>query len=122
MDPKETVASVVGAVEAWQSEVREESRAQAEAGLVLVGVGAVVGAAVLLKWRRSLLAWALPGALLAAGAVLLADALLDTRSERIDEAGRAIEDELAQLDPLARAQVLKRVGESQLKAFVPGQA
>lgn len=122
MDPRETVASMVGAVEEWRDELRDESRAQAEAGLVLVGAGVVAGAAVLLKWRRSLLAWALPGALLATGIVLLADALLDTRSSRIDEAGRAIEEELAALDPIARAQVLKRVGENQLKAFVPGQA
>lgn len=122
MDARETIDSLVAGVEEWRAELREESRAQAEAGMVLVGVGAAASVLVLLKWRRSMLAWALPGVLVGTGVALLADALLDTRASRIDEAGQAIEEELAALDPIARAQVLKRVGEHQLKAIVPGQA
>ena len=75
-----------------------------------------MGALTLTRRRRGFFAWAIPGAILGLGVVLLADVLLDQRSERIEEAEGRIAEELASLDPIARAQVLKSVGERQLGA------
>lgn len=109
------------AVELWRESIPEESRALVGTGAALVGAGVVATVAALGRERRGVLSWLVPGALLAAGIVLLADALLDVRSDRIADTQTAIEAQLASLDPIARAQVLKNVGESQLRAVLPGR-
>ncbi|MBN1192860.1 MAG: hypothetical protein JXA36_04115 [Coriobacteriia bacterium] len=108
-------------VDRWRESIPEESRVETGAGAALVGVALAVGAFTLLRGRRGFLAWAIPGAILGAGLVMLADVLLDVRTERIEETADLIESELEALDPIARAQVLKSIGERQVEAFMPGR-
>lgn len=109
------------AVELWRESLAEEAGVEVVAGAGLVGAGLLMAAFTVLRRRRGFFAWAIPGALIAAGAVLVADTALDSRRERIAETQADIEEQLASLDPIARAQVLKRVGESQLRAVIPGR-
>ncbi|MRS11822.1 MAG: hypothetical protein EG823_01960 [Actinobacteria bacterium] len=109
------------AIEQWRDSIPQDERAEATAGVALVGAGLVFGAFAMLRGRRGLFAWALPGALIAAGIVMLSDVAWDTRTERIAETEELISAELASLDPVARAQVLKGVGERQVKSFIPGR-
>jgi len=107
------------AIELWRESIPEESRVEAGVGAALVGAGLLAGILMLPSGRRGLLAWAIPGALLGAGTVVLADALINARNDRAAESQIAIEAHLASLDPIARARVLKNVGESQLRALLP---
>ena len=108
------------AIERWREAIPEESRVETGAGAALLGVGLAAGAFVLLRRHRGFFAWAIPGAVLGTGLALLADVLWDVRSGRIDETEEIIEAQLAELDPIARAQVLKSIGERQFKAMIPG--
>lgn len=107
------------AIGRWRDSIPEDERAEAAAGAALVGAGLVFGAFALLRSKRTMLAWAIPGALIAAGLVMLSDVALDTRTERIAETEDRISAELASLDPVARAQVLKGVSERQVRSFIP---
>jgi hypothetical protein len=111
----------MNAIEMWRDSIPEGSRIESGVGAALLGAGIVAGVLMATRRRRGFFAWAIPGAILAAAVVLLADVILDVRSERIGEAEALIEAELADLDPIARAQVLKAVGERQIQAFVPGE-
>lgn len=102
------------AVDRWLESLPEEAQTEVAAGAAAIGSGLLVGVLTLTRKRRGFFAWAIPGALLGLGIVLLANALLDTRTERIEEAEERISAELASLDPVARAQVLKSVGEQQM--------
>jgi hypothetical protein len=109
------------AVQLWRESLPEESRVEVTAAVALVSVGVLAGVSSIVRRKRGFFAWAVPGALIAAGVVLLADLMLDTRSERILETQVEIEAQLASLDPIARAQVLKNVGQSQLRAVLPNR-
>jgi hypothetical protein len=76
---------------------------------------------MLLRGHRGFFVWAIPGALISAGIMMLADVGLDTRSERIAETEEIIHAELSSLDPIARAQVLKDVSERQVRSLVPSR-
>mgnify|MGYP001048183467 CR=1 FL=1 len=91
------------------------------AGAAMIAVGIVAGALMLIRGHRGFFVWAIPGALISAGVMMLADVGLDTRKERIAETEELIEAELASLDPIARAQVLKGVGERQMRSILPSQ-
>lgn len=108
------------AVELWRESLPDESRVEGTAGVALVGAGVLAMAFTLTRKRRGFLAWAVPGALIAAGIVMLADVTIDLRAERIEETSANIEAELAELDPVARAQVLKNVGQNQMRSLIPG--
>lgn len=110
------------AVERWRESIPEENRVRASAGVGLVGLGLGAAALALVRRRSGFFAWALPGALLAAGIAMLADVVWDVRGARIDETRAVIEAELEDLDPIARAQVLRDVARSQIGDFVPGEA
>jgi hypothetical protein len=107
------------AVELWRESIPEESRVEAAAGATLLGAGLIAATYTLAHHRRGFLSWALPGALLGAGVAMILDVLLDDRRENMAEARAEIEERLAELDPIARAQVLKSVGESQFRALMP---
>jgi hypothetical protein len=110
----------MNAIEMWRDSVPEGSRLETGAGAALLGAGIAAGILMATRRRRGFFAWAIPGAILAAAIVMLTDVVLDVRSERIEEAEEAIEGELAGLDPVARAQVLRSIGERQIQAFMPG--
>jgi len=104
------------AIDRWRESLPEGAQVEAATAAVVIGGGLLVGALTLARRRRGFFAWAIPGAILGLGVVLLADVLLDTRGERMVEAEERISEELASLDPIARAQVLKAVGERQMNA------
>lgn len=104
-------------IERWRGSLPTGAQTEAAAAAAVIGGGLLVGALTLNHKRRGFFAWAIPGAILGLGIVLLADVLLDARDERIDEVEEHIAEELASLDPIARAQVLKTVGEQQLGAM-----
>ncbi len=104
------------AIDRWRESLPEGVQNETATAAAVIGTGLLVGAVTLSRNRRGFLAWALPGALLGLGVALLVNSLLDERSERIEEAEARISDELASLDPIARAQVLRSVGEQQLES------
>lgn len=108
-------------VEIWRDELEQESRIEVMAGAGIVGLGVFAAAFALLRRRRGFFAWAIPGALLSAGVVMLANVALDTRREQIAETEADIEQRVSVLDPIARALVLKNVSQSQLRAVIPGR-
>lgn len=109
----------VQAINQWRESIPEESQIEMGAGAALLGVGIVAALSSIGRRRRGFFAWAIPGALLSAGATLIVHSLLDVRSDRMAETQASIEAELASLDPLARAYVLKNVSQSQLRAVLP---
>ncbi|MHB1017525.1 MAG: hypothetical protein ACYC2X_06535 [Coriobacteriia bacterium] len=104
------------AIDRWRESLPEGAQAEAATAAAVIGGGLLVGVLTLARRRRGFFAWAIPGAILGLGVVLLTDVLLDTRGERMVEAEERISEELASLDPIARAQVLKAVGERQMNA------
>lgn len=77
-------------------------------GLLLLGGGAVGALVARLRKDRHLGDWALPVCLAAAGVALL----VKRRESEMKDAQEAILSELDQLDPIAKAQVLKAVGQN----------
>ena len=82
-------------------------------GWLAVGAGAVGIVGTLLHRNRSAVEWLLPLGLLGGGAAML----LQERAKGIDSAEERIVAELESLDPLARAQVMKRVASSEIKGL-----
>ncbi len=78
-----------------------------EMGLLLLGGGAVGALVTRLRKDRHLGDWALPVCLAAAGTALL----VKRRRSDMQQAQDAILDEMDHLDPIAKAQVLKAVGQ-----------
>lgn len=109
------------AIEQWRESIPEGERGEAGAGAAMVGVGIVAMAFLMLRRRRGLFVWLVPGAFIGVGLAILADVVLDTRSYRIAETEESIASELAALDPIARAQVLKNVGEREVLSLIPGR-
>lgn len=108
-------------IEEWRESMPDYVGPQSGAGAAMIAVGIVAGALMLIRGHRGFFVWAIPGALISAGVMMLADVGLDTRKERIAETEELIEAELASLDPIARAQVLKGVGERQMRSILPSQ-
>jgi len=109
-------------IERWRESIPESSRVEAVTGVGVLALGLAASALTLVRRRTGFFAFAVPGALLAAGLVMLADVVLDVRGERIDRTTLAIRAELEDLDPLARAQVLREVAREELEGLVPGGA
>lgn len=110
------------AIELWRESIPEESRLEVGSGAALVGIGLVAAILGVARGRRGFFAWAIPGALISAGVVVLIDSLVDVRNDRIAETQATIEEQLSMLDPIARAHVLKNVGQNQLRAVLPHRA
>jgi hypothetical protein len=110
----------VDAIEMFKQQVAGHARTESGLGAALVGIGAFTLLRTVRRNRGGFFAWALPGSLIAAGAVMIAHVGLSARSARIAEAEDQITAELEGLDPVARAQVLRSVSEQQLRAIVPG--
>jgi hypothetical protein len=107
-------------VERWRETIPEENQTEATAAVGLIGIGIGAAALALVRRRSGFFAWALPGALLAAGIAMLANVVWDLRGERMAQTRLAIEAQLEELDPVARAQVLRDVARDQVGELLPG--
>jgi hypothetical protein len=112
---------VRNAIDEWRESIPANVHTEGGAGAAMIAVGLVAGALMLLRGRRGFFVWAIPGALIGAGVMMLADVGLDTRKERIAETEEFIAAELSSLDPIARAQVLKGLSERQVRSIMPGR-
>lgn len=112
MDVRETV-------ERWREEIPRKSLVEAGAGAGVIGLGIAALVLMLVRGRRGFFAFAVPGALLAAGLVMLTDVTFDVRGERIAWSRAFITAELEGLDPLARAQVLRDVVREEYGGLMP---
>lgn len=109
------------AIEQWRDSIPADERGEAGTGAALVGVGIVAAAFLMLRRRRGLFVWLIPGAFIGVGLAILADVVIDTRSNRMAETEENIAAELSSLDPIARAQVLKSVSEREVRSLIPGR-
>ncbi len=104
-------------IEEWREELPEPEVIETVAGAALMGVGAVAAVVTLLADSRRSWWWFLPAVLLTGGAALLIAGGLQRREERIGLAEESVRAELARLDPIARAKVMKDIAEEQLSIF-----
>lgn len=87
--------------------VPEKSVLEMFAGLLMVGTGAAFGVFGIARHKRGFLAWAVPGVFITGGLALLADRGIDRRSEHMAVVRDRVRDELSELDPVARVQVMR---------------
>ena len=107
-------------VERWREHMPSQSLIEGGAGAGVLGLGITALVLTLVRRRRGFFAFAVPGALIAAGLVMLTDVTFDVRGERINWSRAFITAELETLDPLARAQVLRHVVQEQYGGLLPG--
>jgi hypothetical protein len=113
MDVRETV-------ERWREEIPRQCLVEGGASAGIIGLGIAALVLMLVRGRRGFFAIAIPGALLAAGLVMLTDVTFDVRGERIAWSRAFITSELEGLDPIARAQVLRDVVREEYGGLLPG--
>ena len=78
-------------------------------GLSLVGAGLGTVIVNLIRGNRNAWAYLLPAAFILGGIAVISGGAVSRRSDRISSAEEAVREQLASLDPIARAQVLKDV-------------
>lgn len=78
---------------------------------LMIGAGGLWSFYLLIRRVRNFLAWLIPLGLLIAGANIL----LDDRQKRITRTSEEIRAQLEDLDPIARAQVVKYLADQEMK-------
>jgi hypothetical protein len=78
-------------------------------GLSLVGAGVGTVVSNLIRRKRSPWAYVIPAILVLSGLAVMSSGAYGRRADRIAEAEEAVRGQLADLDPIARAQVLKEI-------------
>ena len=78
---------------------------------ILVGGGILGSLYLLVRRSRNILSWIVPISLMAAGISLY----LKDRQERVERTGDQIIAQLDELDPLARAEVIKYVADHEIE-------
>jgi hypothetical protein len=81
-----------------------------ETGWLLVGGGILGSVYLLIKKSRNFFAWIMAVVMLVGGVGLV----LNDRQQRIEQTGDQIIAQLDELDPIARAEVVKYVAEQQI--------
>ena len=76
---------------------------------LLVGGGTLGSLYLIVKKNRYIFSWIVPVGMMAAGI----DLLLKDRQERIEQTGDQIMSQLDELDPIARAEVVKYLAEKE---------
>ena len=104
------------AIETLKEHMPTDVTAEETAGAALFGFGLVTAALRIVRGDRAPFGWMMPAALITAGLAMLIDGTFDRRSSRMAEAELVVREELAGLDPIARAQVLKGIAEK-IKGF-----
>ncbi len=96
----------------------DDPAVDAAIGLSLVGAGMGTVIVNLVRGKRSAWAYLLPAVFILAGIAVISGGAVSRRSGRISSAEEAVREQLAVLDPIARAQVLKDVAREQFAPFV----
>ena len=84
---------------------------------LLVGGGTLGSLYLIVKRNRHIFSWLIPVGMMAAGI----DLLLKDRQERIEQTGDQIMSQLDELDPVARAQVVKYLAEQEKEKLSSGR-
>ena len=93
-------------------------RAEVAIGLSLVGAGVGTVVSNLIRRKQTPWAYVIPAVLILAGLVVMSGGAYTRRADRITEAQDAVRAQLATLDPIARAQVLKEVAGETFAPFM----
>ena len=88
---------------------RVTSQEKIQMAWFLVGGGVLGSLYLLIKRTRNVLSWSIPVGMMAAGV----DLYLKDRQERIKQTGDQIMSQLDELDPIARAEVVKYLAEQE---------
>ena len=86
-------------------------------GALLLGGGVASALLVIIGGRRKKFLWLLPITLVAAGLVIL----FQERQSHIEEVQSQIMEGLDTLDPVARAQVIKTIAETEISKYTPSK-
>ena len=87
-------------------------------GLSLVGAGLGTVIVNLLRGKRGAWAYLLPAVFILGGIAVISGGAVSRRSDRISTAEEVVREQLASLDPVARAQVLKGVASETFAPFM----
>ena len=87
-------------------------------GLSLIGAGLGTILMNLIRGKRSAWAYLLPGVFVLGGIAVISGGALRRRSGRIVSAEEVVRAQLAALDPIARAQVLRGMASEQLAPLI----
>jgi len=96
----------------------DDPAVDAAIGLSLVGAG--LGAVIisLVQGKRSAWVYLLPAVFILGGIAVISGGAVSRRSDRITNAEAVVREQLAALDPIARAQVLKSAASETFAPFV----
>lgn len=87
-------------------------------GLSLVGAGAGTIIFSLLKGKRGVWTYVIAGLFVALGLSVMGGGAISRRSGHITEVETSVRDQLSQLDPLARAQIVRDMAADQMAPFI----
>lgn len=107
MERREALAERAAHIREQFSENMDRDAVTMTAGLTLVSTGLALGLTQLIRGRRGIGVLLMPFALIIGGMVLIGNGAWHKRGVHIDAAELRVREELAALDPFARAQVLK---------------
>ena len=99
----------------------DDPAVDAAIGLSLVGAGLGTVIVNLVRGKRSAWAYLLPAVFILGGIAVISGGAVSRRSDRIATAEDAVREQLASLDPIARAQVLKGVAGETFAPLRPPQ-
>jgi hypothetical protein len=96
----------------------DDPTVDAAIGLSLVGAGLGTVLVNLIRGKRNAWAYLLPAVFILGGIAVISGGAVSRRSDRISTAAEAVREQLAGLDPVARAQVLKGAASDSFAPFI----
>lgn len=109
-------------VQNWREDNKmpEAQTVEAAAGSVLLGTGVLAAASATRSDKRGIAKWGAPAILLGGGVSLLLTALVEHRHDHINRVEQSVREDLSELGPIARAQVLKDMAQEQVPVLRGG--
>jgi hypothetical protein len=102
------------AIKARFSDVSRKEAAMDSLGVSLIGLGIGTVVRNLVGGRRTTTGYVVGALVAVAGVLLLGMGSLERRTTHISQAEEVVRDQLASLDPVARAQILKDMADEQV--------
>lgn len=96
----------------------DDPAVDAAIGLSLVGAGLGTVIMNLIRGRRSAWAYLLPAVFILGGIAIISGGAVSRRSDRIAAAEEVVREQLAALDPIARAQVLRGMASETIAPLI----